>query len=95
MNKIANFLKRGWCRCKSLAIAFAVGLGFCSVSHAQESYNGYDITVVNEVATKLQTTLETFWTQNKTAILAVIGIIVIVSLIWLVVKLFKRSTGKA
>jgi di/tricarboxylate transporter len=95
MKKIANLFKRGWCRCKALAIAFAIALGLCSASYAQESANGFDIDVVKDVADKLETTLENFWTQNQDAILAVIGIIVVLTLIWLVVKLFKRSTSKA
>lgn len=95
MKKFTGFLASAWRRCKAYAFAFLAAFGFCTVAHAEGAADGYDITVVNEVATKLKDTLETFWTSNKASILAILGIIVILTLIWLVVKLFKKSTNKA
>lgn len=95
MDKFKNFCRSAWGRVKAYAVAAAAGFGLCTAANAQSGNTGYDIAVVTEVSTKLKDTLTNFWTDNKESILAVIGIIVVFTLIWLVVKLFKRSTSKA
>lgn len=53
-----------------------------------------DITPATGVLTKMQTAVESYWTSAEPFIVAIIGIVVVASLIWAGVRLFKGGTSK-
>lgn len=55
----------------------------------------YDISLASDFLTKAQTAITTFWTDNKVAILAILGFIVSFSILWLCVKLWGKVSRKA
>lgn len=59
------------------------------------SSDAFDISIATEFMSKAQTAVTSFWSSNQTAIMSVLGVVVVVTLIWVGVKLFKRATGKA
>lgn len=60
-----------------------------------DSSDAFDISIASEFMTKAKTAVTSFWSTNQTAIMTILGVVVVVTLIWVGVKLFKRATGKA
>lgn len=60
-----------------------------------DAVTAFDTTLATEFMSKAEATITGFWSSNQTAIMAVLGIVVVLTLVWLGVKLFKRATGKA
>lgn len=95
MKKFASFVRSAFVRCRAYALAAFAMLGLCSVAKAEGNAGNIDISIVSDIGTKIETALTSFWTDNKGTLIACIGIIVALALVWLVVKVFKRGTSKA
>lgn len=77
-------------------VLFALGVfcGFgCFAANAAEG--DFDTSIASSFLTKAEAAITGFWTSNQTAILTVLGIIVGLSVLWMVVKIVRKATGKA
>lgn len=75
-----------------VALALGTVCGVCS-AHAAEG--DFDTTLATQFLTKAETAITGFWTTNQTAILAILGIIVGLSVLWMIVSIVRKATGKA
>lgn len=55
----------------------------------------FDFSIATDFLANAQTTISSFWTTNKTTILAIIGFAVGLSLLWFGYRLWKKVTNKA
>lgn len=60
-----------------------------------DAATAFDTSLATEFLGKAEATITSFWSSNQTAIMSVLGIVVVLTLTWLGIKLFKRATGKA
>lgn len=97
MKKFASFCRSVCRKAKGYVLALGVALGFCASSaHAEGAGSGdIDISLASDLATKLNTAITTFWTDNKTVLITILSIGVGIALALLVYKIFKRGTSRA
>lgn len=89
MNKFFSTLRK-----KAGKILFSVGcvLGVCTARAAE---GDFDTTLATQFLTKAEAAITSFWTSNQTAILTILGIIVGLSVLWMIVSIVRKATGKA
>ena len=96
MKKFTSFCRFVCRKAKALAFGLAVAFGFCAVpAHAAAGEGDIDISLASDLATKLNTAITTFWTDNKTVLITILSIGVGIALALLVYKIFKRGTSRA
>lgn len=97
MNKFCSFCKSAYQRAKVKFLTLLAVFGLVSVCHAEgeSASNSYDLTIVHEIGTRLETTLQTFWSNNATVIYISVGLIVATALVWMVVRFFLKGTRRA
>lgn len=94
MKKFTSFCRSVCRNAKRFAFAIAVALGFCAVP-ARAAEGDLDISLASDLATKLNTAVTTFWTDNKAVLITILSIGVGIALALLVYKIFKRGTSRA
>lgn len=95
MKTFLHSVKSCFCKVKGYAVALAVALGLTASAHAEGASGEIDVSFANDLATKLQTAITTFWTDNKQIIISIIGVGVVLSLAWLVYRIFRKGTSRA
>lgn len=55
----------------------------------------FDVSIASQFLTKASSAITTFWTDNQATILTILGIIVGLSVLWMIVKIFRKATSKA
>lgn len=83
-----------WLRGKMSKVLFALGC-VCGCFAATAAEGDFDTSIATTFLTKAQAAITGFWTSNQTAILTVLGIIVGLSVLWMIVKIVRKATGKA
>lgn len=74
------------------ALALLVGVGVFPALAAAEG--NIDVTAATDVLNKLQNALNTYWEAAQPFVVAIVGIVVVASLIWAGVRLFRGGTSK-
>lgn len=87
MRRILDFV-----RSKYAAIGFA--LAFPAITFGQDASNGIDLTFATDLLDDLQTAIEDFLDAAKPFLLTALGIAVVVTLVWVGFKWFKKGVSK-
>lgn len=88
MKKIIACLKRPF------VALFAVALSVCAF--AQEGGTSkIDTTMAEHFMDEMETAVKAYWTAVEEPLYYILGLVVVLTLIWLGIKLFRRATRSA
>lgn len=81
---------------KSKVLALAGILGLSAPALAQGSGDStIDLTFATDLMTSLSTAVTSFLTAAKPFLITILGVVVVVTLVWVAVKWFRKGTNKA
>lgn len=72
--------------------AFLFGFGFAALAEGNDP--AIDVSAASSALTDMKTALTTYWTAAQPILVWVLGIALVVGLIFLGYKLFKKGTNK-